>query len=111
MGAVVPHWGRGLPRLCWIVDREGHPSASGHGWTAVVRPRGGGAGGHEVHLIIGEEVQVYPQPGGPERTEDNCKRWVRTRLLAEADRNRWVAYIGRPSPRIGRPRESWVRGR
>ncbi len=110
VGAVVPHWGRGFPRISWTPDAEGHPSASGQGWDAVVRPCPGG--GHEVLLTIGEDSQVYPaEAGGPERSEDGCKRWVRTSLIAAGDRARWAAYIGRPSPKHGRRRESWVRGR
>ena len=90
VGAVVPHWGRGFPRISWAPDAEGH----------------------EVLLSTVGEVQVYPaEPGGPERSEESCKRWVRTRLIAAGDRARWAAYIGRSSPKHGRRRGSWVRGR
>ncbi len=48
-----------------------------------MRPRVGG--GYEAQLSVGEEVQVYPaEPGEPERSQDRCKRWVRTRLTAAA---------------------------
>jgi hypothetical protein len=44
---------------------------SGEGWTVVLRAQGEGAGGHEVHLTIGEEVRLYPNredPSGPKTT-------------------------------------------
>jgi len=104
---VTRHPGSALPRLKWQAHPNGLQATSGDGWTAVVRPRDGG--GYEAEFTSTDRLELYPQPDVSDRTPERCKAWVRLRAHAAADRNRWVAYLGQPSPKLPR-QQSFVDG-
>jgi len=106
--SATKHWGSGLRRIRWQTDSNGLQTASGQDWSGVVRPRP--PGGYEAEFSTTDRLEVYPIPGVSDRTPEHCKGWVRLRAEAAANRRRWVAYLGRPSPKA-RARESFVHSR
>jgi hypothetical protein len=79
-------------------------SAAGE-WSAVVQPRAGG--GWEAILTLRGQTQLWPDSELPGRSDARCRAWVRRRLAAELDRQRWVAYLGAAN-RVSRRRGSWA---
>jgi hypothetical protein len=94
-----------LRRIRWLTEAGGTQVAGGEGWSAVVRACS--AGGYEAQITTGDRVEFYPGVGASPRTAELCKAWVRLRVQAAANRRRWLAYLGRPSPKE-RGRQSFV---
>lgn len=89
--------------LRWRRESDGSWGCSGEDWSAIVRPR---ARGYEVVFTgFGEEGLIWPPMGEAPRTLGLCKAWVRRAIARAADRQRWMAYIGRPSPKRGVSRQ------
>ena len=104
---ATKHWGSGLRRLRWVSQPDGIQTAAGDDWSGVVRP--GPTGGYEAEFTTGDVNEVYPGPGGLERMAEQCRAWVRDRAVAAANRKRWLAYLGAPSPKLGpRGKDSFV---